>query len=90
MANIRIAIAAAVMLCVLIPISAAQAGTLQCKHTLAQYSEALRILEAEAAQARAKADENPLYIADVGYYDSVLRDARQCMKTLSPVTTAAR
>ncbi len=90
MANIRIAIAAALMLCVLIPVSAAQAGNLQCKHTLAQYTEALKILETEAAQARAKADENPLYIADVGYYNSVLRDARQCVKTLTPLTTAAR
>ena len=90
MANIRIAFAAALMLCVFIPMSAAQAGTYQCKHSLDQYTEVLKVLEAEAAQARAKADQNPLYIADVGYYDSVLRDARQCMKSLTPLTTAAR
>jgi hypothetical protein len=90
MANIRIAIAAALMLCVFIPMSAAQAGTYQCKHDLAQYTEALKVLESEAAQARANADRNPLYIADVAYYDSVLRDARQCVKTLMPLTTAAR
>jgi hypothetical protein len=90
MAKIRIAIAVALMLCAFIPVSAAQAGTDQCKHELAQYTEALKILEAEAAQARAKADANPLYLADVGYYDAVLRDARQCLKTLTPLTTAAR
>ena len=88
MTKIRIAFAAALMLGALIPVSAAQA--LECKHTLAQYSEALRVLEAEAAQAQANADRNPLYIADVAYYDSVLRDARACVKTLAPVTTAAR
>jgi hypothetical protein len=88
MATLRIAIAAALMLCVFIPISTAQSA--ECKHALAQYTEALRILEAEAAQARAGTDKNPLLIADVAYYDSVLRDARACVKSLSPLTTAAR
>src|SRR4051812_21203622 len=88
MAKTRIALAAALMLCVLAPISTAQSA--ECKHTLAQYSEALRVLEAEAMQARANADRNPLYIADVAYYESVLRDARTCVKTLAPLTTAAR
>ena len=45
MAHIRIAIAAALMLCLFIPMSAAQARHLQCKNTLAQYSEALKIFE---------------------------------------------
>jgi len=88
MANIRIAIAAALMLCVFIPVSAAQAA--ECKHTLAQYSEALRVLAAEAAQARTLAERNPLYVADLSYYVSVLRDAQNCVKTLTPLTTAAR
>jgi hypothetical protein len=89
MATIRIAIAAVLMLCVFVPVSA-QARDLECKHTLAQYTEALRILEVGAAQARAQADKNPLYEADVGYYNSVLRDARTCVKTLSPVVSASR
>lgn len=89
MANIRIAIAAVLMLCVFVPVSA-QARDLECKHTLAQYTEALRILQTEAAQARAQADQNPLYEADVAYYGSVLRDARACVKTLSPVVSASR
>jgi hypothetical protein len=90
MAKLRIAIAAAVMFCVFIPVSAAQARDLECKHALAQYSEVLRVLEAQAAQARILADQNPLYESDVGYYASVLRDARQCVKMLSPVVAAAR
>ena len=88
MGHIRIAIAAALVLWAFIAVSSARAA--ECKHTLAQYSEALRVLETEAAQAQANADRNPLYVADVAYYDSVLRDARHCVKTLTPVTTAAR
>ena len=88
MAKLRIAIAAALMLCVFIPVSAAQAR--ECIHTLAQHTEALRTLETHAAQARILADKNPLYESDVAYYDSVLRDARHCVKMLSPVVSAAR
>ena len=90
MAKLRIALSAALMLCALIPVSAAQARDLQCNHSLAQYTEALAKLEVLAAEANARADANPLYISDVQYYASVLRDAKQCVKTLSPVTTAAR
>ena len=90
MAKLRIAIAAALVLCAFIPVSAAQARDLQCNHTLAQYSDALRVLESEAAKAQVLAQQNPLYEADVGYYASVLRDARQCVKNLSPVVSAAR
>jgi len=87
MAKLRIAIAAAVMLGALVPVSAA---ALECKHTLAQHSEALRMLEAEAAKARGLADRNPLYESDVAYYDSVLRDARACVRMLGPVVSASR
>ena len=89
MAKLRIAIAAVLVLCAFIPVSAA-ARDLECKHTLAQYTEALGVLETKAAQARLMADQNPLYEADVGYYASVLRDARACVKTLSPVVSASR
>jgi hypothetical protein len=91
MAKLRIAVAAAVMLGVLIPVSAAAQGReVACKHTLAQHTEALRMLEAEAAKARVLADRNPLYESDVAYYASVLRDARTCVKMLGPVVSASR
>jgi hypothetical protein len=89
-AKLRIAIAAVLMLCAFIPVSAAQARDLECKHTLAQHTEALRIIEIEAAQARLMAEQNPLYEADVAYYGSVLRDARACVKLLAPVVSASR
>ena len=87
MAKFRIAIAAAVVFGALIPLPAA---ALECKHTLAQHTEALRILEAEAAKARVLADRNPLHESDVAYYDSVLRDARACVRMLGPVVSALR
>jgi len=68
----------------------AQARELQCNHTLAQYIEAIKVLDAKAAQARALAARNPLYESDVAYYASVLADARQCVKNLAPVATASR
>jgi hypothetical protein len=89
MAKLRIAIAAALMVCVFVPVSAA-ARDAQCNGSLAQHTEMLRVLEAKAAEAQAMAQQNPLYEADVGYYTSVLRDARQCVKTLAPVVSASR
>lgn len=91
MAKLRIAIATALMLCAFIPVSAAAQGReVACKHTLAQHTEALRILEAEAMKARLLADKNPLYESDVAYYGSVLRDARACVKMLAPLVSASR
>jgi len=87
MAKLRVAIAAALMLFAFIPVSAV---ALECKHTPAQHTEALRILEAEAAKARVLADRNPLYESDVAYYNSVLRAARACVKMLAPVMSASR
>jgi hypothetical protein len=68
----------------------AQARQLQCNHTLAQYVQVIKVLETQAAWARALADRNPLYESDVGYYASVLADARQCVRNLAPVATASR
>jgi hypothetical protein len=90
MTKIRIVLAAALVLCVFMPVSAAQARELTCTNTLAQYMDALPQFEALAAEANARADMNPLYISDVEYYASVVRDAKQCIKTLTPMTTAAR
>jgi hypothetical protein len=90
MAKLRIAIAAALVLFAFIPVSAAQARDAQCTHTLAQYTEALRILELEAAKAQALAEQNPLYESDVAYYESVLKDARACVRTVKPLVAASR
>ena len=87
MAKLGIAIATALMLCAVIP---APAAALECKHSPAEYAEALRHLEAAAAKARVLAEQNPLYESDVAYYGAVLRDTRACAKTLAPVVSASR
>jgi hypothetical protein len=87
MAKLGIAIATALMLCAVIP---APAAALECKHTPAEYAEALRHLEAAAAKARTLAERNPLYESDVAYYAAVLRDTRACAKVLAPLVSASR
>ena len=90
MASIRIAIAALMLASGVAAAAAGETRAPQCTHSLAQYSEAIRHLEAQFARARALADTNPLYESDVGYYASVLADARECLRMGAPVTTAAR
>lgn len=87
MAKLGIAIATALLVCAAIPASAA---AVECRHTPAEYAEALRHLEAAAAKARILAEQNPLYESDVAYYGSVLRDTRACAKMLAPVVSASR
>jgi hypothetical protein len=87
MAKLGIAIATALMLCAL---TSAPAAARECKHSPAEYAEALRHLEAAAAKARVLAEQNPLYESDVAYYGAVLRDTRACAKTLAPVVSASR
>ena len=70
--------------------SPAQAAGTQCTGTLAQYGATIKQLETFSAKAQALADQNPLYIADVEYYASVLADAQRCAKNLSTVATATR
>jgi hypothetical protein len=90
MSKVRSVVVAAAMLCAAVPVSAVQARALKCTNTLAEYTQALPQIELLAARAHVRAHENPLYISDADYYASVVRDAKQCIANLSPVTTAAR
>jgi hypothetical protein len=95
MASIRISVALAFTLGIAglsMPAAAAETGArkLDCPATLAQYNEALMQLHTLADQARAKAEQNPLYESDVKYYASVLIDAYECAKITAPVATALR
>jgi hypothetical protein len=96
MASIRIGIAVAFALGMtglnMPAASAAETVTrkIDCTLTLQQYNEALWQLHALADQARAMAQQNPLYESDLKYYASVLMDAYECAKNAAPVTTASR
>jgi hypothetical protein len=76
---------------VAIPGSAfAAPAELQCRHSAAEYAQALKHFETQVEKARAQASVNPLYESDVGYYTAVLADVKSCLLGLAPVTTAAR
>ena len=62
----------------------------RCNHTLAQLTEYAKQLGPFADRARQKAEDNPLYLADVGYYNAELADAKQCIRNLAPIATALR
>jgi len=66
------------------------AAAQQCRHSASEYAQVIRHFESEAAKARALADRNPLYEADVGYYTSALAAARACHRSVGPVATASR
>ena len=66
------------------------AGTTQCTGSAAQYEAAIHQIEASSAKAQAMADQNPIYISDVAYYESVLADAQRCHKQLAPIATVSR
>ena len=68
----------------------AQAAGAQCTGTFAQYGATIKQLETFSAKAQAAADRNPLLIADVEYYASVLADAERCAKSLAAVATVSR
>jgi len=90
MTTIRFAAAALALAIGLVAVPGVAAAQYQCKHTAAQYSQAIRHFEAEAAKARALASRDPLYESDVAYYASVLADARNCVRQMGPVATASR
>jgi hypothetical protein len=68
----------------------ALAADTHCNGTPAQYSAAIRHFQVSKAQAEAQADVNPIYISDVEYYASVLAQAEQCMRSLTPVVSVSR
>jgi hypothetical protein len=54
----------------------------------AQYGEAMKHLVAATERSRALAEENPLLLADVGFYETELAAARRCAPAVASVKTA--
>ena len=90
MTTIRFAASALALAIGLVAMPGVAAAQYQCKNTAAQYAQAIRHFEAEAAKARTLAARDPLYESDVAYYASVLADARTCVRLMGPVATASR
>ena len=55
-----------------------------------QYGDMMKQLVAASDRSRAMAEENPLLLADVGYYDYALATTRRCAPTVAAVTKPVR
>jgi hypothetical protein len=69
--------------------AAAQAPFNRCPKP-EQYGEAMKQLAAAADRSRSMAEENPLLLADVGFYQAELAATRRCAPTVAVMTRPAR
>jgi hypothetical protein len=90
MTRICTSLIVALTVVVSVGLSPAHAAQAQCTATPAQYGAAIKQFQASMAHAQAQADVNPIYISDVEYYASVLAQAENCVRSLTPVTTVSR
>jgi hypothetical protein len=59
----------------------ASRGQSRCPRSMAQTNEWVGNLTKALARSEAKADANPIYLADVGYYKTELGFAKTCGRT---------
>lgn len=55
----------------------------RCSRPMDQESERIKRLTEFAQQARVMAEQNPLLLADVGYYQAELADSRRCVQSVA-------
>jgi len=55
-----------------------------------QYGDMMKQLVVASERSRAMAEDNPLLLADVGYYDHALAATRRCAPTVAAITKPAR
>jgi hypothetical protein len=65
---------------------AATQGFSRCPQTPDQYAMVMKQLVADAARARALADQNPLLEPDAAFYEAELAATRQCAPTVASLT----
>ena len=65
---------------------ASSQGFSRCPQTPVQYSAVMKQLVADAARARALADENPLLEPDAAFYEAELAATRQCAPAVASLT----
>ncbi len=69
--------------------AAAQSAFNRCPRP-EQYGETMKQLVAAADRSRAMADENPLLLADVGFYEAELAATRRCVPAVAAMARPAR
>ena len=55
-----------------------------------QQAEVIKLLSAAADRSRAAAEDNPLLLADVGFYETELAATKRCVPAVAIVTRPAR
>ena len=73
-------------------VSAAAAGapSARCPKTAEQYNDVLKVLANRADQTRALTEDNPLLLADLGFYQAELKSIRQCTPIVANAVSAVR
>lgn len=61
-------------------------GQSQCPRTLDKSHQMVRQLTVATTRSRARAEANPVYWADVGYYEAQLAFAKSCVQSVAAVT----
>jgi hypothetical protein len=61
-------------------------GFSRCPQTPDQYAMVMKQLVADAARARALADQNPLLEPDAAFYEAELADTRRCAPAVASLT----
>ena len=69
--------------------AAAQTAFARCPKA-DQFSDVVKQLVSATDKSRAMAEDNPLLLADVGFYETELAATRRCAPTVAAVTRAAR
>jgi len=71
--------------------AAAQSNSFaRCPKTAEQYNDVMKALVAHTEKARALAEDNPLLLADVGFYEAELKATRQCTPVVATAAPATR
>ena len=65
-------------------------STPSCRYKLAEYTDYAKQLELFANKSRVLADQNPIYLSDVAYYEAELASTKDCIRSLTPFTSASR
>jgi hypothetical protein len=68
----------------------ASRGHSRCPVSLDKTNEMVKLLSAAALRSRAKAEENPIYWSDAGYYEAELAFAKKCVQSVAALKPTAR
>lgn len=96
MSSIRTTIAALTMIMALAASAASSPAAAQspsfsrCPKTAEQFGEVMKVLVTQTERARTMAEDNPLLLADVGFYEAELKATKQCAPAVAAIAPVTR